>query len=246
MAGYTKLFSSIIASTIWREEKETKIVWITLLAMANAVGRVDASVPGLADLARVSVDECANAIEVLCSPDSWSRSKQFEGRRLEAVDGGWVILNYQKYRENRDSEIRRDQNRIAQAKWRDKNKQIIHSKPIISRDKPASAQAEAEADAEALLSIPSATLTIADGIYALYPRKQGKKDAIKAINGALKTCPKERLTERTQAFALAVQSWSQSDKQFIPHPATWFNRGSYDDDPAQWVRKTSTLRASFA
>lgn len=146
MAGYTKLFSSIVASTIWREKKETKIVWITMLAMANANGRVDASVPGLADMARVTVDECAEAIQVLSSPDSWSRSKEFEGRRIEAVDGGWIVLNYGKYRENRDAEIRREQNREAQARFRDRKK-VSQSKPEVSRDKPQSAQAEAEAEA---------------------------------------------------------------------------------------------------
>lgn len=105
---------------------------------------------------------------------------------------------------------------------------------------------KAEVEAEPQLSIPSATLTHADEIYSVYPRKQGKKDALKAINAALKACPKQHLLDRTKAFALAVQAWSPADRQFIPHPATWFNRGSYDDDPAQWVRKASTLRASFA
>lgn len=148
MAGYTKLFNSIIASTIWRESKETKIVWITLLAMANAEGRVDASVPGLADLARVSVEECAGAIMVLCAPDEWSRSKEHDGRRIQPIDGGWMILNYVKYRENRDAEIRRVQNREAQARFRDRNR-VSQSKPSVSHDKPKSAQAEAEAKADA-------------------------------------------------------------------------------------------------
>jgi len=154
MAGYTKLFSSIVASTIWRESKETKIVWITLLAMANADGRVDASVPGLADMARVTVDECVAAIGVLSAPDSWSRSKEFDGRRIEAIPGGFRVLNYAKYRESRDPEIRREQNREAQARFREKMKEVSQSKPEVSRDKPRSAKAEAEAEAEAEISDP--------------------------------------------------------------------------------------------
>ena len=47
MTGYTKLFGSIVDSTIWRESKETKIVWITMLAKANKEGIVEASLPGL-------------------------------------------------------------------------------------------------------------------------------------------------------------------------------------------------------
>jgi len=30
--GYTKLYSSIVASTMWREDDKTRIVFITMLA----------------------------------------------------------------------------------------------------------------------------------------------------------------------------------------------------------------------
>ena len=43
MPGYTKLFNSILASTIWRADDKTRIVWITLLAMADKHGIVEAS-----------------------------------------------------------------------------------------------------------------------------------------------------------------------------------------------------------
>ncbi len=232
MGGYTKLFSSIVASTIWREQKETKIVWITLLAMANASGRVDASVPGLADLSRVTLDECQAALAVLVAPDSWSRSPEFEGRRIEAVPGGWQILNYSKYRENRDPEIRREQNREAQARYRQR-KQVSQSKPNVSRDKPQSAQAEAEA--EAYHPNPAAPLP-EEVIYQSYPRKVGRTEALKAIRACLKKLTLDQLLSRTVQYRDAVKLWNPQDLQFIPHPATWFNRGSYDDDPETWKR----------
>ena len=50
MSGYTKLFNSILASTVWSEPNETRIVWITLLAMADKNGIIEGSVPGLAVL----------------------------------------------------------------------------------------------------------------------------------------------------------------------------------------------------
>lgn len=122
MNGYTKLFGSIIASTIWRESKETKIVWITMLAMANKHGIVEASIPGLADMARVGLDETQKALEVLAAPDTFSRTKDFEGRRIEAVDGGWVILNHAKYREKMSADERRQYNRLKQQEFRDRQK----------------------------------------------------------------------------------------------------------------------------
>ena len=48
MAGYTKLFNSILQSTIWREDDKTRIVWITLLAMADKNGIAETSLPSLA------------------------------------------------------------------------------------------------------------------------------------------------------------------------------------------------------
>ncbi len=138
MGGYTKLFSSIVASTIWRESKEVKVLWVTLLAMADRTGKVDASVPGLADMARLTVPETQEALEILQAPDPFSRSPEYEGRRIKAVEGGFIVLNYLKYRESRDPDIRREQNRQAAERWRKK------SKPKVSQNKPESAHADAE------------------------------------------------------------------------------------------------------
>jgi sRNA-binding protein len=98
MTGYTKLFGSIVASTIWREPHTVRIVWITMLAMANKSGIVEASLPGLADLSRVTLAECKEALAHLESADEYSRTPDNEGRRITPVDGGWLILNHAKYR----------------------------------------------------------------------------------------------------------------------------------------------------
>jgi len=145
MAGYTKLFSTILASTIWREPPEVRVVWITMLAMADATGRVDGSIPGLADLSRVPVEKCQEALKCLSEPDYFSRTKTDEGRRIKEVEGGWLILNYLKYRESNSTDLRKEQNREAQKRWREKHKLTV-SKDNPS--KPPSAQAEASAEAE--------------------------------------------------------------------------------------------------
>ncbi|MCW8965292.1 MAG: hypothetical protein OQK82_01195 [Candidatus Pacearchaeota archaeon] len=99
MSGFAKLQSSIIHSTIWREPHHIRIVWITMLAMADSKGVVEGSVPGLADAARVNLRECIEALDRLKSTDEWSRDPENQGRRIEDVPGGWVILNYLKYRD---------------------------------------------------------------------------------------------------------------------------------------------------
>ncbi len=59
------------------------------------------------------------AIEYLCSPDPKSRTPDHEGRRL--IKHGpfdYQVVNFEKYRSIKDEEERREQNRIAQERWR--------------------------------------------------------------------------------------------------------------------------------
>ena len=97
--SYTKLFNSIITSTIWMENNDTRIVWITMLAMADKNGEVQASVPGLARVAGVQTESCREALAKFLSPDPDSRTKDDDGKRIEPIEGGWRLLNHRKYRE---------------------------------------------------------------------------------------------------------------------------------------------------
>lgn len=99
MPGYTKLFDSLLTSTIWcGQDAETKVVWITMLAMVNRDGIVESTVPGLAKMAEVPIAKVEEAIYKLAQPDNSSRTKDHNGRRIEEVDGGWRLLNYDLYR----------------------------------------------------------------------------------------------------------------------------------------------------
>ena len=101
MSGYVKLFSSILRSTVWRTPGHVRLVWITMLALADQDGVIEASVPGLSDSAGVTRLECEQALAYFLAPDPDSRTHtaECEGRRIEVVDGGWRLLNHTKYRE---------------------------------------------------------------------------------------------------------------------------------------------------
>ena len=127
MFGYTKLFESIVTSTIWQEDLSTKVVWITMLALKNQQHMVEASVPGLAHVAGVTLEQCQAALDKLQSPDPYSRSAESEGRRIEARPGGWLIINGQKYQAMLNAEERREYKRGKQAEYRQRQKQDIPS-----------------------------------------------------------------------------------------------------------------------
>jgi hypothetical protein len=97
---FTLLWSRILDSSVWMESKETRLVWITLLAMKDRAGVVVASPIGLAHRANVELEECVRALDKLMSPDPYSTSGEFEGRRIEKLNMGWRVLNHEKYRQS--------------------------------------------------------------------------------------------------------------------------------------------------
>jgi hypothetical protein len=70
-------------------------------------------------------------------------------------------------------------------------------------------------------------------IYRAYPRQVGRGAALKAIARALHTHPPDVLLAKVREFA-ASPLVKSSPAEYVPHPATWFNAGRYDDDPAEW------------
>ena len=150
--GFTKLFNTIVTSTIWREDNETRILWITMLAISDRYGEVSGSVPGMAAIANISEEGCRRAITKLESPDPDSRTSDDEGRRIRKIEGGWHITNYEKYRALLSYEERKEYKRIKQRQYRakasedvDKRGQLLTN---VERGGLGGHSTEAEAEAE--------------------------------------------------------------------------------------------------
>lgn len=96
---YNKLFTKILDSSIWLESMPTRIVWLTIIAAMDEHGFAQfASVANIAHRARVSVEDAEAAITCLESPDPNSSDPDNDGRRVERVPGGWLVLNAEKHR----------------------------------------------------------------------------------------------------------------------------------------------------
>lgn len=94
--NYTVLKSSIVNSSIWNEDSDTRVIWITMLALRNKDGEVFASIGGLAHQARVSREKTIEAVNKFLAPDPDSSSKENEGRRIVEIAGGWRLLNHER------------------------------------------------------------------------------------------------------------------------------------------------------
>jgi hypothetical protein len=108
------------------------------MAMSDKDGIIEGSAVGIAPIARVSVEACKKAIEILESPDENSRSKEYEGRRLLPIEGGWKLVNHEKYKN-----LARSRAAYYQA-WREQRKQQIPPVPLKNAICPSLQQVKDE------------------------------------------------------------------------------------------------------
>jgi hypothetical protein len=80
------------------------------------------AIENLAARARVSVKETKKAIDCFLSSDPNSANPENDGRRIERVPGGYLILNATEHRKAFNREIQREQTRLRVARHREKAK----------------------------------------------------------------------------------------------------------------------------
>jgi hypothetical protein len=202
MPNYTKLFNSIVTSTIWTEDDKTRIVWITMLAISDQHGEVQASIPGLARVAGVSIEAVENALNKFLSPDAYSRTPDDEGRRIEKIEGGWLLLNHAKYRAMASKEDSKSANAKRQRRHREKterNAAVTDSNACVTLRNATVTHgrdiAEAEADTKAESDKEAKRKSIKRPIL------ESEKDILRLI---WESCPKAS-RERSSKKELALE-----------------------------------------
>jgi len=202
MSPFVKLDCTILDKSIWNESPETVKVWITLLAMANSSGIVEASVPGISVRSRISLKETDAALHKFQEPDEWSSNPDNEGRRILKINGGFEILNYSIYREKDHTAA----NRMKRYRER------LH-RNVTSRCVPYASVSSYISDSFLIF-------------WREYPKRVGKLNAEKAFK---KLNPDKELFDMMM-FSLGEQKKYWSDPQYIPMPATWLNGKRWEDD----------------
>ena len=124
---YNKLFTKILDSTIWLESDATRLVWITFLAAMDEDGFVAlSSVGNVAARARVPIEAAEAAVAALEAPDRSDPTQEYDGKRIERVPYGWMVLNAAKYRDIIRRETAKEQTRQRVAKHRAKKTGNVH------------------------------------------------------------------------------------------------------------------------
>jgi len=224
---YLKFKRSTFTGSLCGTGPVVQCVWVHVLIQADwATGVVEIN-PILTAAAiggGVTAEEVESAIAMFCEPDPKSRTKDFEGRRLERIkEFSYKILNWHTHQRGPDPDLRRQQIREAVARYRGRQKQRDvqdKSSPVLdspqgSKKKPRKPPEE-DPDFEVF--------------YLAYPKKVKKADAQKAWG--------QKNGERPPLSALLAKleehkrSWTdrQTDRQYIPNPATWLRNEQWNDD----------------
>jgi hypothetical protein len=142
--NYTPLFD-LTDSSIWEEPYHVRILWITMMARKKSDHVVYADEYKLRKWSNLnSIEEVVDALRVLAAPDGRRPNQPHEGRRIEKVDGGWFLLNGEKYQEM----MRKINERARKARWaREKRRRV--SSTLLERN--AVQRAENGDDPEGLL-----------------------------------------------------------------------------------------------
>ena len=160
---YNKLFTKILDSSIWLEPDATRLVWLTLIAAMDEQGLCQfAAVGNLAHRARVSLRATEKAVTALESPDPDSSDPDHAGRRIERVEGGWLVLNAEKYRNLVSRVVQQEQTRERVRKHRAKKREELLSVTGVTANgtvTPSEAYTEAESEAEEEKNAPPPRLS---------------------------------------------------------------------------------------
>ncbi len=161
---FVKLDCNILNSSLWID-RDAREIFITALLMAvphdldeetqeygigsneptgwmvppGEYGFVAAASVGICRQACVEEDKGMAALIRLAQPEPDSRTPAFDGRRMVRVDGGFVILNFRKYRDKDHTAAAR------QRRYREKKRNAGTSRNGVTLRNVTQAEAEAEA-----------------------------------------------------------------------------------------------------
>lgn len=122
---WTPLWSMIVDSSLWEEPDYVIKVYLTLIALKDEDQVYRGTAFALGKRAHKTELEVLDALKILSSPDKRRVEKQeFEGRRIQSVGDGWLVLNGERYRKLVSLEMKRARDRRAAKAYRLRKKSL--------------------------------------------------------------------------------------------------------------------------
>lgn len=111
---WTPIWNKILESSVWEEPYHVRLLWVAMLMMRDRDNVVRATAYQMSRRANIKESEALDGLVVLSSPDTKRLEPQpHEGRRIEKVEDGWLILNGEVY----DKLLKEVKRRNYQSEW---------------------------------------------------------------------------------------------------------------------------------
>ena len=111
---YGKIFDSMYDGTLYGQW-EALVTFQQMIVLCDADGIIDMTPPAIAARTSIPLEIIKKGLEILESPDPYSRTQGQDGRRIELIDAhrpwGWHIVNHGKYQHMQDADTIRAQTR---------------------------------------------------------------------------------------------------------------------------------------
>ena len=153
----------------------------------------------------------------------------FEQFGMIEVEDFISIKNWSKHQNVQALDDIKAQNRLRQARYREKQKQLLSGEKKEKETKTVTLQSryvthiDKDKDKEYIYAQ-------FDKFYSLYPKKHGKQNALKSWE---KLKPDDSLCQEIMT-ALSQQKkseqWTKDNGKFVPYPATWLNGRRWEDE----------------
>lgn len=260
--AFVKLDTGILRSTLWMD-RVCREVFITSLLMAEPrdlpqmeqyhvrdfgktgwcvptgwYGFVDAAGVGICRIAMVEQEEGMAALERLGSPEADSRTPEFEGRRLVRVNGGYVVLNYMKYRDYDHGAAERMRLLRARRKSESATAVLRTSEPLHRTVTYADADADADKNQDSDTTAAARPTrkavsreTSLDGDFWLdvklrAPQRSGSQPMNRARKAAsarhAEGHTKAEMLEGLERYARFIEATGKESTEFVMQLATFF------------------------
>jgi hypothetical protein len=226
---YNKLFSKIVNSSVWMAPTDHRIIWITLLALMDQDGFVAvASIQNLAHTARIPLKAAQAAVTAFESPDVLAPTQEFEGRRIERVPGGWMVLHAPKYRAMATAETIREQTRLRTQAYRQRkvtasDASVTHRDEIVTPSETETNSKQIQKNTTAA-SRPDEPLEFIE-FKSIYPKRTGGQPwsrALKAIQARLRQgATWEQIMDGARRYASFMHATGKDHTEFVMQAATF-------------------------
>lgn len=284
--AYVKLDTGLLDSTLWTD-RDGREVFLTALLMAlphevleptpelavrsldetgfvvppGWYGRVPAAGVGIIRRAGVGIEEGLDALERLAAPDPESRTPDFDGRRLVRVDGGYIVLNFMKYRDRDTTAAERQQ------RYRDRHKgrnavtsksNAVTERNVTQRNAVVSSKKEEVSRKQEVLPTTGMSkresTTVNDQqdqfvtFWRIYPKRAGgnpKLAALKAWEARIRSgVLPEQMLAGAERYATYCRMTGREHTEFVKQAASFLGPNEHWNEPWEIPVSKGELRAT--